>query len=47
VGYLPIWGEWLNSPSGDVMLWYRVAGANGPLQLTAREAYSWQGQVPD
>jgi hypothetical protein len=45
VGYLPIWGEWLDSPNGDVMLWYRVTGASGPLQLTAKEAYRWQGQV--
>jgi hypothetical protein len=45
VGYLPIWGEWLNSPNGDIMVWYRVSGVTGPLQLTAKEAYVWQGQM--
>ncbi|MDO8767552.1 MAG: hypothetical protein Q7K57_02375 [Burkholderiaceae bacterium] len=45
VGYLPIYAQWFDSPSGDVMAWYRVSGAPGPLQLTAKEAYVWQGQV--
>jgi hypothetical protein len=45
VGYLPIYPEWLDSPSGDTMAWYRVEGAPGPRQLTAKEAYRWQGQV--
>ena len=44
VGYLPIWGEWFDSPSGDGMAWYRISGAPGPLQLRAKEAYVWQGQ---
>jgi hypothetical protein len=45
VGYLPIWGEWFDSPSGDLMAWYRVGGEQGALQLTAKEAYRWQGQA--
>jgi len=45
VGYLPIYPEWLDSPSGGVIAWYQVSGAPGPLQLTAKEAYVWQGQV--
>lgn len=45
IGYLPIYPEWLDSPSGDLMAWYRIEGAPGPLQLTAKEAYLWQGQV--
>lgn len=45
VGYMPIYAQWFDSPSGDVMAWYRVGGAPGPLQLTAKENYVWQGQV--
>lgn len=45
VGYLPIDAEWLESPGDDVMTWFRVDGAPGPLQLTAKKAYVWQGQV--
>ena len=45
VGYLPIWSEWFDSPSGDLMAWFRISGASGPLQLTAKEAYFWQGQI--
>ena len=45
VGYLPLNAEWLQSPNGDVMTWYQISGAPGPLQLTAREAYVWQGQA--
>ncbi len=44
VGYLPFRAEWFDSPSGDSMLWYRISGAPGPLQLRAKEAYVWQGQ---
>jgi hypothetical protein len=45
VGYLPIWGEWFDSPSGDLMVWFRVTGATGPLQLEPKEIYQWQGQL--
>lgn len=44
VGYLPLDEKWLNSPSGDVMAWYHVSSVPGPLQLTAKEAYVWQGK---
>ena len=45
VGYLPVHGQWLVSPSGDPMAWYQLSGAPGPLELTAKEAYAWQGEV--
>jgi len=44
VGYLPMHAEWLDSPSGDVMAWFRVEGEPGPLQLTVKEIYTWHGQ---
>jgi hypothetical protein len=55
VGYRPIDGRWLDSPSGDTMVWFYVMdgpvqngrGATQPLQLIAREAYRWQGQLID
>lgn len=45
IGYLPLHSEWFDSPSGDVLVWFRVGGEPGTLQLTAKEAYVWQGQV--
>lgn len=45
IGYLPIYPEWFESPSGDLMAWYRIDGGPGPWQLTAKEAYVWQGQA--
>lgn len=45
VGYLPADSEKFDSPSGDALAWYRVDERSGPLQLTAKEAYLWQGQV--
>lgn len=47
VGYRPQDDGWLDSPSGDVVAWYQLSGAPGPLQLTARERYRWQNQVLD
>jgi hypothetical protein len=55
VGYRPIDSRWLDSPSGDAMVWFYVKGhatggspdSIGPLQLIAREAYRWQGQPVD
>ena len=44
VGYVPMFAQ-IESPSGEVMLWFRVSEAPGPLQLTAKEAYVWHGQV--
>lgn len=44
VGYLPMHAEWLDSPSGAAMVWYEVSGEPGPLQLTAKEIYTWHGQ---
>lgn len=45
VGYLPQDDTDFDSPSGDAMAWYRVAGTlAGPLQITPREPYRWQGQ---
>ena len=45
VGYLPMYPQWFDSPSGDVLAWYQLSGAPGPLQLFAKEAYAWQDQV--
>jgi hypothetical protein len=45
VGYLPIYAQWFDSPSGDAMAWYQLSGAPGPLQLVAKEAYVWQDQL--
>jgi len=47
VGYRPLDDGWLNSPSGDLVAWYALGGAPGPLQLTARERYRWQDHVLD
>ena len=47
VGYLPLDAQWFDSPSGDFVAWYQVSGAPGPSQLTAKEAYRWQGQRMD
>ena len=45
VGYLPLNDQWFDSPSGDVMAWYAVNNALGPLRLTAKESYVWQGRA--
>lgn len=45
VGYLPLYTEGFSSPSGDVMVWFLLNGAPGPLQLTAKEAYRWQDEA--
>lgn len=46
VGYLPADLTDFDSPSGDVMVWYRVEQpSSGLLLLTAKERYVWQGQV--
>jgi hypothetical protein len=45
VGYLPLDAQWFHSPRGDLIAWYQVSGKPGPLQLTVKEAYMWQGHV--
>jgi hypothetical protein len=45
VGYMPADAEAFDSPGGELMAWYRVEANSGPLQLTAKEVYLWQGQV--
>jgi hypothetical protein len=45
VGYMPADATEFDSPSGDAMAWYRVEAVSGPLQLTPKEAYVWQGQA--
>ncbi|NDP39422.1 MAG: hypothetical protein GZ093_11840 [Rhodoferax sp.] len=45
VGYRPLYAEWLDSPGGEPLAWYQLSGEAGPWQLTAKEAYVWQGQV--
>jgi hypothetical protein len=46
MGYLPQDATEFDTASGDSMAWFHVsAAANGLLQITAREAYVWQGVV--
>jgi hypothetical protein len=44
IGYVVMNPESLEPKSEPAALWYRVSGAPGPLQITATEAYTWQGQ---
>ena len=41
VGYLPIYPQWVDSASGDPMLWFRISAPPPPFQLSAKEAYTW------
>ena len=41
VAYRPLDDQWLNSPSGDLLIWFKVVGAPGVLQLLPREKYLW------
>lgn len=45
IGYRPLNPDWLEPESEMAVLWYRVEGAAGPLQITAQENYSWRGQL--
>ena len=45
VAYRPMFAQWLDSPSGDAIAWFRVKGSIGPFELVAKEAYLWQGDV--
>lgn len=45
VGYLPADATEFDSPSGELIAWYRLERGAGPLQLTPKEAYFWQGQL--
>jgi hypothetical protein len=45
VGYAPLDPQWFDSPSGNLMAWFQLGGAPGPLQLTAKEAYVWQSEA--
>jgi len=47
VGYRPLYAEWFDSPNGEPLAWYQLSGDAGPWQLTAKEAYVWQGQGMD
>ena len=44
IGYRPLYADWFDSPSGELLAWYQLSGDAGPWQLTAKEAYMWQGQ---
>jgi uncharacterized membrane protein len=44
IGYVPMSPESLEPKAEPAVLWYRVSGAPGPLQITATESYLWQGQ---
>ncbi len=45
VGYAPLFGQWLDSASGDTMVWFRVSAPPGPLRLLPKEPYFWQGKA--
>jgi hypothetical protein len=47
VGYRPLDDQWLNSPSGDPLIWFKVVGAPGVLQLVPREKYLWGNYFVD
>jgi len=43
VGYVPLSKKWLESPPDAGILWFKVEGGPGPLQLIAMDRYVWQG----
>ena len=45
IGYVPMSPESLEPKAEPAVLWYRVSGAPGPLQITATESYTWLGQA--
>lgn len=45
IGYLPMYPQGLESPAPTPVIWFKVGGAPGPLQMTAMDTYLWQGQV--
>jgi hypothetical protein len=45
IGYVAMNPESLEPKTEPAALWYRVSGAPGPLQITATESYTWQGQA--
>lgn len=45
VGYVPMDDQWFESPSGQGMAWYQLSSGSWPVQLTAKEAYIWQGHA--
>jgi hypothetical protein len=47
VGYVPLDSAEFDSASGDAVAWFVVNTSALPFQLTAKEAYVWQGQVLD
>ena len=40
-GYLPIYPQWFDSPSGDPMVWFRISAPPPPFQLMPKESYVW------
>jgi len=47
VGYQPQNDLWLDSPSGEPMIWFRVTGVQGVLQLVPVEKYRWNEEWVD
>ncbi len=45
VGYLLSQPQWLDNPTYTQALWFQLSSAPGPLQITAIDAYIWQGQA--
>jgi len=47
VGYLPLHDQWFEAADGGTLAWFRITGAPGPLQITAKQRYVWQGNLLD
>lgn len=47
VGYAPLNPQWLESPSGNNVIWLQISTGDGAPQLHAKEAYLWQGALLD
>jgi hypothetical protein len=45
IGYRPQDHYWAETSTEPAALWFRVSSPPGPLQLTALEQYSWNGQM--
>lgn len=47
VGYRPMDDLWLNSPSSSSLIWFKVVGMPGVLQLVPQEKYLWGNNFID
>ncbi len=44
IAYRPLDSQWLDSASGERLMWFHVVSA---VQVVPREAYQWQGELID